>query len=95
MSHHVNKLAIAALAGLMTAGFAAAPAMASANPYPQGYKVASTEKSGSMEQQMEKHACKGMNSCKGNGGCKTERNACKGQNQCKGLGGCATDGSKK
>lgn len=99
MSHNVNKLAIAALAGLMTAGFAVAPAMASANPYPQGYKVAnaeqSAEKSGSTEQQMEKHACKGHNSCKGNGGCKTEKNACKGQNSCKGLGGCATDGSKK
>lgn len=95
MSQSSNKLAIAALAGLMTVGFTAAPALASANPFPQGYKVASSEKSGSMEQQMEKHACKGQNSCKGNGGCKTEKNACKGQNSCKGQGGCATDGSKK
>jgi hypothetical protein len=40
------------------------------------------------------HACKGMNSCKGKGGCKTGDNGCKGKNSCKGKGGCATDGSK-
>jgi hypothetical protein len=30
--------------------------------------------------------CKGINACKGHGGCKTEKNACKGQNGCKGEG---------
>ena len=40
---------------------------------------------------IEKHACKGLNSCKGNGGgTKKER----GKNSCKGQGACATDGSK-
>jgi hypothetical protein len=40
---------------------------------------------------MEKHACKGMNSCKGmGGGTKKEW----GKNECKGKGACATDGSK-
>ena len=34
------------------------------------------------------HACKGLNDCKGKGGCKTTENACKGQNACKGKGGC-------
>lgn len=38
----------------------------------------------------EKHACKGMNTCKGNGGCGTAANACAGKNACKGQGGCAT-----
>ena len=38
----------------------------------------------------DKHACKGLNDCKGKGGCKTDKNACKGQNECKGQGGCAT-----
>ena len=42
----------------------------------------------------DKHACKGQNSCKGKGGCKTGDNGCKGKNSCKGKGGCATDGSK-
>ena len=37
-----------------------------------------------------KHACKAMNACKGQGGCKTEKNECKGHNACKGTGGCAT-----
>jgi uncharacterized membrane protein len=83
MSTSSTKLAVAALAGLLSLGFAAAPAQAA------------PEKAAASDHQMEKHACKGQNSCKGNGGCKTERNACKGQNECKGLGGCATDGSKK
>ncbi len=47
-----------------------------------------------MDATVDKHACKGMNSCKGNGGCKTGDNGCKGKNSCKGKGGCATDGSK-
>jgi hypothetical protein len=47
------------------------------------------------KQGTEKHACKGHNSCKGKGGCKSGDNGCKGENSCKGKGGCATDGSKK
>jgi len=38
----------------------------------------------------DKHACKGQNSCKGLGGCKTGNNGCKGLNSCKGNGGCKT-----
>jgi len=30
--------------------------------------------------------CKGANSCKGTGACKTADNSCKGQNACKGKG---------
>ncbi len=37
-----------------------------------------------------KHVCKGMNSCKGQGGCKSSDNGCAGKNSCKGKGGCAT-----
>lgn len=32
--------------------------------------------------------CKGMNECKGKGGCKTDVNECAGKNECKGKGGC-------
>lgn len=35
-----------------------------------------------------KHDCKGLNSCKGQGGCKTGDMGCKGKNDCKGKGGC-------
>ena len=43
------------------------------------------------DKKIEKHACKGMNSCKGQGGgSDTEW----GKNECKGKGACATDGSK-
>jgi hypothetical protein len=41
---------------------------------------------------VEKHACKGLNSCKGNGGGDKKE---WGKNSCKGQGACATDGSKK
>jgi hypothetical protein len=35
-----------------------------------------------------KHDCKGLNSCKGQGGCKASEQGCKGKNDCKGKGGC-------
>jgi hypothetical protein len=38
----------------------------------------------------EKHACKGLNSCHGKGGCKAGDGGCAGKNSCKGKGGCAT-----
>jgi hypothetical protein len=41
---------------------------------------------------IEKHACKGLNSCKGNGGGDKKQ---WGKNECKGKGACATDGSQK
>ena len=37
---------------------------------------------------MNKHDCKGMNSCKGQGGCNSGDMGCKGKNTCKGKGGC-------
>lgn len=87
-----SKLAMAALAGLLTAGVSASPALATTHD--AGHETAAPEKHGSPTHEIEKHACKGQNSCKGNGGCKTEKNACKGQNECKGHGGCRTDGGK-
>ena len=49
-----------------------------------------TASSDGMGDAAAKHACKGQNECKAQGGCKTESNACKGQNDCKGKGGCKT-----
>lgn len=40
---------------------------------------------------IEKHACKGQNSCKGQGGGSKKEF---GKNECKGKGACATDGTK-
>ena len=37
----------------------------------------------------DKHICKGHNSCKGQGGCKSGDAGCAGKNSCKGKGGCA------
>jgi hypothetical protein len=38
----------------------------------------------------DKHSCKGVNQCKGKGGCKSGDGQCAGKNSCKGKGGCAT-----
>ena len=43
------------------------------------------------QQDLPKHACKGQNDCKGQGG---GDKAHAGKNSCKGQGACATDGSK-
>ena len=37
---------------------------------------------------VDKHDCKGLNSCKGKGGCSTGDMGCSGKNTCKGKGGC-------
>ena len=42
------------------------------------------------EEKAAKHVCKGLNDCKGQGGCTTAKNDCSGKNDCKGQGGCAT-----
>ncbi len=55
-----------------------------------GAGLAGCKSDGSSKPAMEKSSCKGMNACKGQGGCKTDANACKGMNACKGLGGCST-----
>jgi hypothetical protein len=43
------------------------------------------------KKELPKHACKGMNECKGQGGGSAKQ---WGKNSCKGKGACATDGSK-
>jgi hypothetical protein len=45
-------------------------------------------KAAASDTSMSKHDCKGMNSCKGQGGCNTGDMGCKGKNSCKGKGGC-------
>ena len=41
------------------------------------------------EMQIDKHACKGLNACKNQGGCKAGDQGCAGKNSCKQKGGCA------
>jgi hypothetical protein len=92
-------LAGAALAGLMTG--TSAKLNAQSTDQTQGAGVTAVQQDDSSQagkkskDKVEKHACKGQNSCKGKGGCKASDNGCKGKNDCKGKGGCATDGSKK
>src|ERR1700721_1371287 len=87
----VSNLALAAaFAGLLagtTARLNAQPtpghSEATVSSAPLGLLVAAKD--------LPKHACKGQNDCKGQGG-GDKKHA--GKNDCKGKGGCATDGSK-
>lgn len=85
-----NKLAAAALLGLFTATvMTASPAFAGEDSKSScnGKDNAKMEKANCKTADgKEKHACKGKNSCAGNGS--------DGKNACKGKGSCATDGSK-
>ncbi len=43
-----------------------------------------------VDEEVDKHACKGINSCKAHGNCKSGDAGCAGKNSCKGKGGCAS-----
>ena len=84
-------LAGAALAGIVTGGFAT-PVQAASH---HGKK---THTAGTLADEKkdkgETHDCAGKNGCKGKGGCKSGDNGCAGKNSCKGKGGCATKDGK-
>ena len=78
-------LAGAALAGILTGGFATNASAATVTKPSQASFSAGTL----ADEKGETHSCKGHNSCKGKGGCKAGDNGCAGKNSCKGKGGCA------
>ena len=90
VKHLVLAAAFAGLLGGTTVRLNAQPvpghseATASSSPF-AGVMVAADQKD------LPKHACKGQNDCKGQGG-GDKKHA--GKNACKGQGACATDGSK-
>lgn len=84
-----TMIAGAAIAGLMSGSFAVTAHAVQTSAKPGVSLMGDKDKTDA-----DKHACKGLNSCKGKGGCATADNTCKGKNSCKGKGGCATDGSK-
>ena len=90
-------LAGAALAGLMTGTSAKLHAQSTDQSQGAGATAVQQQDDSSQtgkksKDKVEKHACKGQNSCKGNGGGDKKE---WGKNECKGKGACATDGSKK
>ena len=80
-------LAGAALAGILTGGFAVQAAVVKSKSGAQA-GILADEKKG------ETHDCKGKNGCKGKGGCESGDNGCAGKNTCKGKGGCAMKDGK-
>jgi hypothetical protein len=90
---HVNTtktlLAGAALAGIITGGFVARTHAANST-----VQIASSAGEIADEKKGETHDCKGHNSCKGKGGCKSGDNGCAGKNSCKGKGGCGMKDGK-
>lgn len=88
----------AAFTGLLGGTMArvnAAPASASGLGLSSASAMAGQIAGTAADDKKDKHGCKGQNSCKGKGGCRTSDNGCKSKNSCKGKGGCATDGSNK
>ena len=77
----------AALSGFVTGASATVTSQAGSDK-DKTAKTDSGKKAG--KTRTEKHLCKGLNSCKGKGGCQASDNGCKGKNSCKGKGGCAT-----
>lgn len=92
-----HALSAAALGGMLSAGIGCSQAKS-----PEDRDAGAHASAGDDEQttQVAKHACRGLNECKGQGAkgtnecagagtCATvEPHACAGQNECKGLGGC-------
>jgi hypothetical protein len=80
---------------LLTAAFAGlvgGTMVRAAQAGPDNSQVQAGQMADDKKKDIEKHACKGLNSCKGNGGGSKKEF---GKNSCKGQGACATDGSKK
>lgn len=82
-----NKMIAAAVSGILLGleGCAAStPPAAAPAPTPADSAAAAAAPA--------KHACKGQNDCRSQGGRHTDAHACKGQNDCRGQGGCKTAG---
>ena len=82
-------IAAAALSGML-AGSAARAAVVPTTTGVTGHNLTSTAGQKAIPLDDATHDCKGKNSCKGQGGCKTGDQGCKGKNSCKGAGGCKT-----
>jgi hypothetical protein len=89
MKTNKTMIAGAALAGILTGGFAAKAAAASQDGS-QKNGAAFAAGMQAADEKADSHDCKGKNSCKGKGGCKGSDNGCNGKNSCKGKGGCAS-----
>ncbi len=83
-------LAGAALAGILSAGFITTASAALVTKSDRAGVTAGTLAA----EKGDTHECKGHNSCKGKGGCKSGDNGCAGKNTCKGKGGCAVKDGK-
>lgn len=80
MNRTTKKLTISA--ALVAAAFSGIMAGCKSNGASAGTQANSTDP--------DKHACKGLNACKGKGNCSTGDAGCKGKNSCQGKGGCKT-----
>ncbi|MEQ1862382.1 MAG: hypothetical protein ABMA13_20890 [Chthoniobacteraceae bacterium] len=94
MNKTKTLLAGAALAGIITGGFAAKSNAASNTGAPQFKTTASDAGVLADKDKGDTHDCAGKNSCKGKGGCKSGDKGCQGKNTCKGKGGCAMKDGK-
>ncbi len=92
MKTNKTMIAGAALAGILTGGFAAKAAAGTSGSQKNGSAFSAGFQAA--DEKGETHDCKGKNGCKGKGGCKGGDNGCAGKNSCKGKGGCAMKDGK-
>lgn len=97
-----KTLAMAALSGLMAGSLVACSGDAKPDAAPAAEAPAAEAPAAKAEAPaamadaeqpatIPEHACRGLNECKGQGGCHVEGgNSCTGGNECKGKGGCCT-----
>ncbi len=76
-----------AVAGIFAGAFGAS---CSSKEEPKAPAVAAHTDANPAAMGLAKHACRGLNDCKGKGGCKTGDAGCAAKNSCKTKGGCAT-----
>ena len=86
MNKPTYTILAAAVSGLLMGCTAEVPPKK--GPGPEGATSKPAEKPAAKE--IEKHACKSLNSCKNQGGCGTDKSSCRGDNECAKKGGCAT-----
>jgi len=92
MKINKNSLVLAAAFAGLVGGTAARAAQSTPQKPSSSLSAGLQASAADDKKEIEKHACKGLNSCKGNGGGNKKEY---GKNSCKGQGACATDGSKK
>ncbi|HVU02030.1 MAG TPA: hypothetical protein VHE30_09770 [Polyangiaceae bacterium] len=90
MTHKIDTRKVASAAALgLTLGTVSCKGNASPKPETTSASASSATQPVAKNDTKDKACCKGLNDCKGKGGCSVAgKHECAGKNECKGQGGC-------